>query len=150
MDTIVDNSGQQSYWPDYVQLMNALRPSIDKLRIAQFREGSSYNDFRNLLPLPVLGLVWLQLIHGSVHSFSTLLGLSITVRHLLLALGITAIWNLWLSLSLYTRQSAKIDLLAEVWRITSAALVSGSLPLIANISRGMVGRGAAVGSLTAF
>jgi exopolysaccharide biosynthesis polyprenyl glycosylphosphotransferase len=150
MDTIVDNSVQQSYWPDYVQLMNTLRPSIDKLRIAQFRKGSSYNYFRNLLPLPVLGLVWLLLIYGSVHSFSTLLGLSITVRHLLLALGITAIWNLWLSLSLYTRQSAKIDLQAEVWRITSAALVSGSLPLIANLSRGMVGRGAAVGSLTAF
>jgi len=93
MDTVIDDSGQRSYWHDYVQLKNTLRPSIDKLRSAQFREGSSYSDLRNLLPLPVLGLVWFELIHGSVHSFSTLLGLSITVRHLLLALGIAAIWN---------------------------------------------------------
>jgi exopolysaccharide biosynthesis polyprenyl glycosylphosphotransferase len=150
MDTIVESSQRQGYGVSCGFLKSALRPSVDRLRNAQFREGSSYSDLRNLLPMPVLGLVWLALIHGTAHSFSALLGQSITVRHLLLALGITAIWDLWLSLSLYTRQSAKSDLLAEVWRIACAALVSGSLPLIANVSRGMGERGALVASFTTF
>jgi len=124
------------------------RPAVEKLRNVQFRDGSLYSNLRIFLPVPVLGVVWLLAIHWSTTPAPTILDRSMTVRHLLLATGITALWNLWLSLSLYTRRSAKSDLLAEVLRVTAVSFVCGLLPLAANLARGMAGPGILIAGLT--
>ena len=101
--------------------------------------------------MPVLCAVWLWVIRWSPGSNAErFLGQSITVRHLLLACGIVAVWNLWLALSVYTRRSAKQDVLAEVYRLAAAAMASSLLLLIGNLTMGRYGQGIFLTGLTAF
>lgn len=125
-------------------------PSLEKLRSVQLRDGSIYTNLRTLVPVPVLGTVWLWIVHwSSASDYDKFLGQSITVRHLLLACGIVGLWNLWLSLSVYTRHSAKRDVLAEVSRLTMTAIVCSLLLLLGNLNRGRYGQGIFLAGLTA-
>jgi exopolysaccharide biosynthesis polyprenyl glycosylphosphotransferase len=115
------------------------RPTFERLRSAQLRDNSLYSNLRSFIPFFVLGIEWLVVTHLSPTSdVHRLLRRSITVRHLLLALGIVILWNLWLSLSVYERRSPRRDVVAEVIRLTANSICCGLLLLVGNITRGEV------------
>ena len=119
-----------------------VRAAAQRLRVTQLRDGSLYANIRTLIPVAVLGLVWIWINHyskvGNVHS---LVEKSVTVRHLLLAIGVVTLWNLWLSLSLFEHRSVKRDVRDELARLFMASMFCGGLPLVANFVRGTFGKG---------
>jgi exopolysaccharide biosynthesis polyprenyl glycosylphosphotransferase len=120
----------------------SLRAAFEKFRLTQLRDGSLYTNLRTLVPVVVLAGVWVWInYYLEPRAFQPLIGRSVTVRHLLLAVGIVSLWNLWLSLSLYEQRSTEQDVLDELKRLLIAAFVCGTLPLLANLARGMYGRG---------
>ena len=127
----------------------SLRTALEKLRKTQLRDGSLYTNARTLIPVAVLTIVWLWVnnYRGS-QDFEPIIGLSVTVRHLLLALGIVSVWNIVLSLTLYEQRSIKEDVSDELIRLVTASCISGALPLLANLPRGMFGRGLLLQELT--
>jgi exopolysaccharide biosynthesis polyprenyl glycosylphosphotransferase len=149
MDAIAEQGTEGDCRPNAPDFREVARPILDRLRAEQLRDGSSYSRLRGLLPVLVLAVVWILLIHNSVRSTSALLGLSINIRHLLIAFGVLSVWSLWLNFSIYSSRSAKCDLLAEVFRIAAASFACGLIPLIANVGRGTLERGVFVSSLTA-
>jgi exopolysaccharide biosynthesis polyprenyl glycosylphosphotransferase len=121
---------------------NLSRATFEKFRMTQLRDGSLYTNLRTLIPIAVLTAVWVWInYYIDPQGLQPLIGRSVTVRHLLLAVGIVALWNLWLALSLYEQKSTKQDMLDELIRLLTAAFVCGVLPLLANLYRGMFGRG---------
>ena len=134
---------EEGYWELHI------RPSVEKLRSAQLREGSLYNNLRTFVPVLVLCVVWLWVIHwNSASNFHRLLGRSVTVRHLLLAFGVVALWNVWLGLSVYSKHSARRDVSAEVLRLVTAAFACSLLPFFGNITRGLFRQALLLGVLT--
>ena len=131
-----------NYW------RSAFGPSVNKLRNAQFRSNSLYHNLRTLVPVLVLVSVWLTIIRwqpGS--SFHQLLSKSVSVRHLLLACGVSGLWNLWLRLSMYEMRSARKDLYAEVSRLCFCSLACGMLLLVGNVGRGQYLLGLELGGM---
>lgn len=119
-----------------------LRPSLERFRRTQLRVGSSYHSLRRFIPVLALATIWLWLVRRHLTlGYSYLLGLSITMRHLLLALCIVALWNMWLGFSAYTWHSIKKDLHAELGRLFAACVTCGTLPLIGNVFRAKYGQG---------
>ena len=127
----------------------SLRVAFEKLRKTQLRDGSLYTNLRTLVPVAVLVIVWMWVNHfrGS-EDFQPLIGRSVTVRHLLLALGIVSLWNIVLSLTLYEQRSLKEDVSDEITRLVTVSCISGALPLLANLPRGMFGRGLLLQEMT--
>lgn len=125
-----------------------LRPAVDRFRATQLRQGSLYSDIRALIPISVLAVIWPILDHWDMTVNSAFLSGTITVRHLLLMMGIIAFWNAWLRFSLYTVHSPKKDLVAEVARITIASAICGAVPLFANLTRAEPQRGLYVAGFT--
>jgi len=120
----------------------SLRAALEKFRMTQLRDGSLYTNFRTLVPVAVLSAVWVWInYYLESGALQPLIGRSVTVRHLLLAVGIVTLWNLWLSLSLYEQRSVRQDLMDELTRLFVASFVCGILPLVANLPRHMYGRG---------
>jgi hypothetical protein len=136
------NDGVSRSNPDKAYRNSHLRAAAEKLRITQLRDGSFYANARTLVPVAVLGFVWIWVNHYSqAEEFHTLVGRSVTVRHLLLAVGVATLWNLWLSLSLFEHRSIKRDLRDELTRLAMASLVCGALPLTANLAGGTFAKG---------
>ncbi len=127
----------------------SVRIAFEKLRKTQLRDGSLYTNLRTLVPVAVLTIVWLWVNHyRGFEDVQPLIGRSVTVRHLLLALGIVSLWNLALSLTLYEQRSIREDITDEVTRLVTAACMCGALPLLANLPRGMFGRGLLLQEMT--
>ncbi len=105
----------------------SLRPALEKLRALQLRDGSLYCTLRAFVPVPVFAFLSLQ------SGASTRAGMSvsfleqvITVRHLLLALAIAALWNLWFALwTFHDRQTLRKELIAEFLRTFFGAAACG-------------------------
>lgn len=151
MNTTVRQLQNDSLGSRYHYWRGIIRPSIERLRSVQLRQGSFYSTLRCCIPIPVLALVWFWVIHRTIAAhYELLFGISITVRHLLLGIGIVALWNLWFGLSMYTRESAKQDLFAEASRLSVASIACGTLPLLANLTRGSYGPGFMLAGLTTF
>lgn len=128
---------------------SSLRVAFEKLRKTQLRDGSLYTNLRTLVPVAVLAIVWMWVNHyRGPQDFQPLIGRSVTIRHLLLAVGIVSLWNLVLSLTLYEQRSIKEDVLDELRRLVTAACICGALPLLANLPRGMFGRGLLLQEMT--
>ncbi len=123
--------------------------SAQRLRTAQLRDGSIYTKLRTLVPVVALTTIWLFVNRKKMLNIDSLLDRSTSVRHLLLAFAIVAIWNVWLSFSLYSSDSIRKDLGAEIRRIISASCCCGLVLLIANLVRGMWGQGLLLAELTA-
>ena len=113
-----------------------LRPSLQRLRNTQLRDGSLYSNIRAVLPILALSIVWLRLVRWVPGpDLSLLLNRSETVRHLLTAISIVSLWNLWLSLSPYQRRSPRKDVLDEIYRLSFASLACGVLLLLWELTR---------------
>ncbi len=127
---------------------SAFGPSVHKLRNAQFRSNSLYHNLRTLVPILVLVAVWLTVIHWQPGSdFHQLLSKSVSVRHLLLACGVSGLWNLWLRLSMYEMRSVRKDIYAELSRLSLCSLACGSLLLVGNVGRGQYLLGLELGGM---
>ncbi len=138
-------TSDQSYWK------RLFRASLERLRSVQLRNGSLYSNLRSFVPVLVLSGVWLWIIHVSAGSDpDAVLGRSITVRHLLLAIGIVGLWNLWLGFSVYDSRSAKRDLLAEFSRLATASTACGLLLLAGNFARARYSQGILLAAWTDF
>ena len=115
----------------------------------QLRPGSLYSNLRTLVPVVTLGAVWLFVTRAwQATDLHLWLDQTVSVRHLLLAIAIATLWNVWFSLSQYTVATARRDLSAELWRFTAAACACGLLPFAANILRGLFARGILLAELT--
>lgn len=124
--------------------------SLGKLTGAQLRDGSLYSNLRTLTPIYVLAIVWFRAIHWHPETdYTRLLGLSITVRHLLLACGVVSLWNLWMALSVYARKSTGKEIFAELARLSSASFACSLLLLIGNLTRQRLLQGVSLAALTA-
>ena len=129
---------------------SAFGPSVHKLRNAQFRSNSLYHNLRTLVPVLVLVSVWLTVIQWRPGSdFHQLLSRSVSVRHLLLACGVSGLWNVWLRLSMYEMRSARKDLSAELSRLACCSIGCGMLLLLGNVGRGQYWRGFELGGMIA-
>lgn len=127
---------------------SAFGPSVNKLRNAQFRSNSLYHNLRALVPVLVLVSVWLTVIHWQPGSnFHQLLSKSVSVRHLLLACGVSGLWNVWLRLSMYELRSARKDIYAELSRLFTCSIACGMLLLLGNVGRGQYLLGLELGGM---
>ena len=124
-------------------------PSAEKLRCSQLKDGSTYSNLRMFVPIPVLCMVWLGVVHQSfTYPLQSVLSRPVTMRHLLVACGIASLWNICLRLSSYSRRSVKVDILAEVSRLSSVSLTCGLLPLLIHLEGGTFGLGLLLAALT--
>ncbi len=141
-------SGNQRWESEVHFWRSAFGPSVNKLRNAQFRTNSLYHNLRALVPVLVLVSVWLTVIHWQPGSdFHRLLSKSVSVRHLLLACGVSGLWNVWLRLSMYEMRSARKDLYAELSRLLTCSIACGMLLLIGNVGRGQYVLGLELGGM---
>lgn len=130
----------RAYWT------RRFRPSLDRLRSVQLRNGSLYSNLRTFVPVVVLAIVWLCVVDWSrASNLQVLLNRSITTRHLFLGLAIVSLWNLWLSLSVFDQRSPKQDVLDEVLRLGGVAAVCGMVLVAANLARGQYALGLFLG-----
>ena len=119
-----------------------VRSAFERLRVTQLREGSLYANLRTFIPVVVLGVAWFWINHFSRSAeINSLVGRSVTVRHLLLAVSVVILWNLWLSLSLFEHHSIRRDLRDEVVRLFMASVFCGGLPLLVNMASGTFSKG---------
>lgn len=134
------DESDRAYW------RKRFRPSLDRLRNIQLRNGSLYTNFRAFIPVVVLAAVWFAVVDWRhMVGFSQLLNRSITIRHLILAVAVVSLWNVWLGFSVFDSRSAKRDVLREVARLTSASVACGCLLLVGNLARNQFHLGLALG-----
>ena len=121
---------------------HSFRASLERLRIAQLREGSRYCNLRTLVPVLAMGVAWVW-VNSFTRSTSVqeLFSRSVSVRHLLLAVAISTLWNVWLSLSIFRRISIRTDLKDEARRLFTASIVCGAVLFAANLLRGELRQG---------
>lgn len=125
------------------------RPSLHRLVSSQFRNGSLYANLRTIVPVFTLAAVWFAVVDW--HRAATLqlfLNRSVTVRHLILAVGIVSLWNLWLSLSIFDQRSPRRALLSEVARLCGLSAVCGFFLVIGNLPRKQYALGLLLGEVT--
>ena len=123
-------------------MRRGLRPVFDRLRNTQLREGSLYDSVRSTLPILAFALLWAHLISWYPASrLEPLLDRSETMRHVLIALSAVFLWNVCLRLSPYDRRSPRQDVLAEMRRLSVAALICGGLLLSWELTRGTLQHG---------
>jgi exopolysaccharide biosynthesis polyprenyl glycosylphosphotransferase len=113
-------------------------PALERLRSSQLRDGSVYSDLRAFVPVLVLGIILTQnnvsiASQGGLHGF---IAASVTIRHLILAVGVVTLWNLWLSLSVYRNESALRDFFAEMTRLAWAAICCGLVFTVGHLTGG--------------
>lgn len=110
-----------------------VKNSLDRVRYGQFRKHSLYNNLRGLVPLILLGLLWLS---TSSWRWQELLGRAISVKHLLAVAGVVALWNVCFGLSIHDMRSIKADFLSEVGRLTFCSVACGGFVAFANRTGG--------------
>jgi exopolysaccharide biosynthesis polyprenyl glycosylphosphotransferase len=127
-----------------------LRLSLDRLRRRHLFRHGSYFRLRCFLPVLVLSLVWLKISHpAALLNTHSLLNATITMRHLLLAVGIVVFWNVSLLLKPHRMISLRRDVSGEFQRLVFASLFCGSLLFLGNAMRHTWMRGIDLGlSLT--
>lgn len=77
---------------------DTVRPSASWLVASQLREGGLYATLRSGTPLLAMALVWgIVTVLLDPGSLGTFLGLTITVRHLILALLVLVVWDVSVS-----------------------------------------------------
>ena len=147
----ISGSSEPKIWAHSRQLKTRLRLPLERLCTAQLRYGSVYYNLRTLVPVFVLGGTWLWIMRGLDHaSFRQIYGISVTVRHLVLASLIALVWNLWLSLSPFENQPLRESIRCEVSRLTSVSLLASLPLLVSNLLRGLFVQGLELAGLTAF
>lgn len=130
-----------------------LRLSLERLSSNYLTRQSPYSRLRMFLPAPVLALVWFltSWFPGGV-DYRTLLGTSVTLRHLLLAAEIAILWNVCLYLSPSSTRNAWSTLKQETWLLVRASAVCGLMFYVAErLERGSTqGVGLGVGVAVVF
>ena len=111
-------------------MRRTLRPVLDRFRSTQLRDGSLYDSTRAVVPFAALALVWFRLVYWTPDpKLGLLLDRQETVRHVLIAVSVATLWNLWLRLSPYERESPRQDFFAECNRLTTSSIACGALIL---------------------
>ena len=145
MPSIVDPVEQGWEW-DRASWRLRLRASLERLSSSQLRSGSLYTNLRTLVPVVALATVWFLVIDWTrTASFQKLLNRSVTIRHLILAVGIVSLWNLWLSLSIFEDRSPRRAVMGEIVRLFGVSLVCGFLMVLGNLARGQYRLGLELG-----
>ena len=126
-----------------------LKIAAERLASVQLRDGSLYSNLRTLVPVVVLATVWTGVNRGELEDMHRFLNRSVGIRHLLLAVLIVTLWNVWLVLSQFAGETVRRRFRAEVWSLAAASFVCGLLPLLENLARGLYGQGLLLASLTA-
>ena len=148
MPSMVHPAAQQwesetPYW------RHRFRSSLQRLVSSQLRTGSLYANLRTLVPVITLAVVWFIVVDwhraGTLQQF---LNRSITIRHLILAVGIVSWWNLWLSLSIFDQRAPRRAVLSEIARLCSLSAVCGFFLVIGNLPRKQYALGLLLGELT--
>ncbi len=121
------------------------RAALERVGTVQLRDGSVYTNARTLVPVVVMAGVWLLVNLGAAGDVRGLMNRSVGIRHLLVAVGLATLWNVWLTLSGY---SAERGMAAELKRVAWASVACGALPLGENLARGLYGQGFLLGELT--
>ena len=127
-----------------------LHLGLERLRQRHLLRQGVYFRLRALLPVLVLALVWLSVeSHGLRLPFHTLLNSTVTLRHLLLAMGTVTLWNICLLMGIRTTKSARQDVVAEIQLLTNTAIACGLILFLGNAMRMTWHKGAFLGiSLT--
>jgi exopolysaccharide biosynthesis polyprenyl glycosylphosphotransferase len=116
-----------------VSVRTQLRFPLERLR-RRLVPHSSYSRLRGFLPVPALALVWLLASRSVLpKNYEDLLGVSVTFRHILLAIEIAAIWNICLFLSPSRRRSVRGDIEGELWLLIRASFVCGLFIYVAEV-----------------
>ncbi len=126
-----------------------LRIAAERLASVQLREGSLYSNIRTLVPVVVLSLVWVWVNKDELGDLHGLMNRSVGMRHLLVAVLIATIWNVWLVLAQFTGETTRRRFRTEVGHLAAAALLCGLLPLLENFFRGLYRQGWVLAGLTA-
>ena len=136
MSTLLAPSSR-NYWISNESLLKQrVRRVLERLRNRQLREGSAYSYVRGLIPFLALFGVWLRLIHWTpVSDWRLVINRSETVRHLLMAFVLAAVWNVWHRFSPYQRRTPKLDVLAEAQRVFWAATACGCVLFVLELTR---------------
>jgi exopolysaccharide biosynthesis polyprenyl glycosylphosphotransferase len=127
-----------------------IRLALERLRQRHLLRQGVYFRLRAFLPVLVLALVWLGVeTHGHRLPFHTLMNSTVTLRHLLLAMGTVTLWNICLLMGIRTTRSARQDVVAEIRLLTNTAVACGLILFLGNAMRMTWHRGAFLGiSLT--
>ena len=126
-----------------------LRLGVERLASVQLRDGSLYSNLRTLVPVVVLAAVWTGVNRQELADAHRFLNRSVGVRHLLLAVLIATLWNVWLVLAQFTGETTRRRFRTEVGHLLAASCACGLLPLLENSYRGLYGQGLLLGALTA-
>lgn len=145
------DSQEKVLWSTSDWYWRQLRSTLERLRTSQLRPGSLYANVRTLVPVLVMGLTWLWIWQSTGPlSINRMYGRSVTIRHLFLAITISALWNLWLGLTRFSSRSLRADLLGELSRLAAASQVASLPLLIGNLTRGLLLQGLILAGVTAF
>ena len=105
-----------------------LGPACERFCHRHLRRQGNYQKLRALLPLLALSVVRLRSFHlASFHEFEKVLNSAVTLRHLLLAMGVASLWNTSFLLKPRRRQPARKAFEAEAGRLAGTSIVCGLL-----------------------
>ena len=128
------------------RVKNWLQHSLERLCKRHLLRRGAYFQLKSFLPAPVLALVWLKAVNArfpfDVHE---LLNTTVTLRHLLLGVGTSVLWNVASVRKPARHHSTAGEIKREITLLVRSSVLCGLLLLVGNAVHASLAQGGELG-----